>query len=188
VTQFRPWLEHLVAGGSAVIFPRYQLGGDDDGAARVDSFHRGLELGFAHLHAAGVPVVAAGYSYGGSLVFSYAANAQAWGLPAPSAVDSVFPAGPVTSSPLPPLRGKIRVLIQVGDRDTVAGSSGADAFRTWLEGRIQPPARLEVVRSVPSLAATHAAPKSGTAAARRAFWAPLDGLIAAARRTAPTHP
>ena len=26
VEQFRPWLDHLVEGGSAVVFPRYQLG------------------------------------------------------------------------------------------------------------------------------------------------------------------
>ena len=26
VGQFEPWLEHLLGGGSAVIFPRYQLG------------------------------------------------------------------------------------------------------------------------------------------------------------------
>lgn len=187
VQQFRPWLDHLVARGSAVIFPRYQLGlGDSAGAERVTSFRRALEIGFARLGRPRVPVVAAGYSFGGSLVFHYAANASAWGLPTPAAVDSVFPSGPVPGERLPPLSAAARVLIQVGESDTDAGSGGAEAFRAWLAHHPPSRFRLEVVHSSPALIASHAAPKSSSPAAQRVFWAPLDRLISTVRREAHT--
>jgi acetyl esterase/lipase len=178
VGQFQPWLDHLVAHGSAVIFPRYQLGGDESGPARVRSFRQGLADGFARLGLTGLPVVAAGYSYGGSLAFYYAANARSWRLPVPEAVVSIFPAGPIPGAMLAPLPAHVRVLIQVGDRDVEAGRGGADAFWAWLAGHPASRKRFEVVRSGPSLLATHAAPKLNTAGARRAFWAPLDALVA----------
>lgn len=178
VGQFRPWLDHLAANGSAVVFPRYQLGGDRPGAATAAAFRRGVALGLARLRVH-VPVVAAGYSYGASLALAYAANARRWGLPAPAAVDAVFPAAPV-AGPEPPLPSSTRVLLQVGDRDVVAGRSGADTFWRLLRGHAAK--RYEVVRSRGGLVATHAAPKESTAAARRAFWTPLDALVAAARR------
>lgn len=183
VGQFRPWIDHLVARGSEVIFPAYQTGTDAQGPGRVTSLRRGLVEGFRHVPKPIPPVVAAGYSYGASLAFYYAANAHAWSLAAPVAVDAVFPAGMIPGVALPPLSGRVQVLIQVGDEDTVAGRGGADAFWSWLSGRHGgPQRRLVVVRSAPGFAAVHAAPKLATAPARRAFWAPLDGLVAGARR------
>jgi hypothetical protein len=181
VGQFRPWLDHLVAGGSAVLFPAYQAGGDVQEPARVTSLRRGLEEGFRRLAHRGLPVVTAGYSYGGSLAFYYAANARRWGLPAPAAVDAVFPAGRIPGAELPGLPAPVRVLIEVGDRDTVAGRGGADAFWSWLAGRRGASQRLVVVRSTRDFAAVHAAPKLSTPPARRAFWLPLDALVARAR-------
>jgi hypothetical protein len=181
VGQFRPWLDHLVAGGSAVIFPRYQLGGDLPGPARVAAYRRGLELGFARLGRPAVPVVVAGYSYGASLAFYYTANARSWGLPPVAAVDAVFPAGMIPGAPLPAPPHSLRVLIEVGDRDTAAGAPGASAFWAWLAGR---PARLQryrIVHSTGSFAAVHAAPKGTSLQARQAFWAPLDDLVAQVR-------
>jgi len=181
VDQFRPWLEHLAARGSAVVFPRYQLGaGDSAGPARIDDYRRGLTTAFEHLRGLHVPVVVAGYSFGASLAFSFAAEARRWRLPQPAAVDAVFPAGPIESSPLPPLRRAVRVLIQVGDRDTEAGSAGASAFRAWLGAHAL---RYVLVRSTGSFVATHATPKETGAAARHAFWQPLDALVAGAGRT-----
>jgi pimeloyl-ACP methyl ester carboxylesterase len=178
VNQFRPWLDHLVSRGSAVVFPAYQLGvRDSAGSPRVRSFRQGIEIGFARLARPLPPVVVVGDSFGGSLAFNYAANARSWRLPAPAAVDSVFPAGPIGGAPLPRLPATTRVLIQVGDRDTEAGSGGARTFLRWLDGHPPARVRLEVVRSSPSLLVDHAAPKSTTSAARRAFWAPLDRLI-----------
>jgi hypothetical protein len=181
VGQFRPWLDHLVAAGDAVIFPRYQLGGDVPGAARVDAYRHGLQLAFARLGRPRVPVVAAGYSYGASLAFYYAANARSWGLPPPSAVDAVFPAGTIPGAPLPALPRAVRVLIQVGDSDTEAGTGGASAFWGWLARHPTGHKRYETIRSSGGFLAVHAAPKGTSPAARRVFWAPLDALVAAAR-------
>jgi pimeloyl-ACP methyl ester carboxylesterase len=182
IGQFRPWLDHLAAGGSAVIFPRYQLGiGDTQDATRVRDFAHGVRIGYAVLGRPKVPVVAVGYSFGASLAFYYGADATAWQLPLPSAVQAVFPAGILSGAPLPPLARTIRVLIQVGDADTEAGSAGANAFWSWLATHPSSRKRYQVVRSSPGLTATHAAPKSVTEAAQRTFWAPLDRLITQAR-------
>lgn len=178
VRQFAPWLEHLVGAGNAVIFPRYQLGGDVPGPAIVDAYRRGLARGFALLHAS-VPVVVMGYSYGATLAVTYAANASRWGLPRPVAVDAVFPAGLVPGVPMLPLAARVAALVQVGDRDTVAGRPGAAPVWAWLAGHARK--RYEVVASHDGLVVTHAAPKLSTRVARAAFWAPLDALIAAAR-------
>lgn len=189
VGQFRPWLDHLAAGGSAVIFPGYQLGlGDTQGAARVVDFANGIHTGFAVLGRPKVPIVAVGYSFGASLAFYYGANAAMWHLPAPSAVQAVFPAGIIPGAPLPPLNRNVRVLIQVGDADTEAGSGGANAFWNWLAAHPSSHKRYQVVRSSAELRATHAAPKSATAAAQRTFWAPLDRLITEARTESRSQP
>jgi hypothetical protein len=181
VGQFRPWLDHLAADGSAVIFPRYQLGvGDPQDATRVLDFAAGIHTGYALLGRPKVPVVAVGYSFGASLAFYYGANAAAWRLPLPSAVQAVFPGGMIPGASLPRLNRSVRVLIQVGDADTEAGSAGADQFWTWLATHSSSRKRYQVVRSSPRLAAIHAAPKSASSAAQRTFWAPLDRLIAQA--------
>lgn len=177
--QFAPWLKHLVAGGSAVVFPRYQLGGDAQGAPTVTAYRAGLEAAFARLPS-GVPVVVAGYSYGAVLGVAYAANARAWSLPRPVALDAIFPALLVAGVPLPPLAPRVAALVQVGDRDTDAGTGGARQIWAWLKGHVR--RRYEVVASRDGFVAVHAAPKLATAAARRAFWSPLDALIAAGRR------
>jgi hypothetical protein len=182
VGQFRPWLDHLATGGSAVIFPRYQLGvGDAQDATRVRDFAIGIHIGYDVLGRPQVPVIAVGYSFGASLAFYYGADAAAWRLPLPSAVQAVFPGGMIPGVPLLPLDRTVRVLIQVGDADTEAGNAGANAFWSWLATHPSSGKRYQVVRSSPALAATHAAPKSATAAAQRTFWAPLDRLIARAR-------
>jgi hypothetical protein len=184
VDQFRPWLDHLAAGGSAVIFPAYQLtGGDAQDVARVQDFAAAIRTGYAKLRRPALPFVACGYSFGASLSFYYAAEATAWGLPTPRAVQAIFPAGMIAGAPLTRLGQSVRVLIQVGAADTEAGSAGANEFWAWLASHPAARKRYEVIRSSPQLAATHAAPKATNAAARRAFWAPLDGLIAAARRS-----
>jgi hypothetical protein len=182
VGQFRPWLDHLAAGGSAVIFPRYQLGvGDAQDSSRVLDFANGIHTGYALLGRPKLPIVAVGYSFGASLAFYYSANAAAWRLPLPRAVQAVFPGGMIPGATLPALNRTVRVLIQVGDADTEAGSAGANAFWSWLATHLSSRKRYQVVRSSPGLAATHTAPKSATPAAQRTFWAPLDRLIAQAR-------
>jgi hypothetical protein len=183
VDQFRPWLDHLAAGGSAVIFPNYQTGSGDAGdVTRVQDFEAAVRTGYARLGQPEVPFVAFGYSFGASLAFYYGANARAWKVPVPRAVQATFPAGMIEGAVLPVLDPSVRVLIQVGDADTEAGSGGANTFWKWLASH---PAQLksyQIVHSSPQLAATHAAPKATNPTAQRDFWAPLDRLIALARR------
>lgn len=183
IGQFRPWLDHLTARGDAVIFPRYQLGGDNPGAARADAYRAGVAEGLRRLSlSAATPVIAVGYSYGASLALTFAANAPRWHLPAPAAVDAVFPAGEIPGVALPTLPPATRVLIQVGDEDREAGAPGAAAFWDWLAEHPAQRKRYEVVHSHGSFVADHRSPKSSTAAARRAYWTPLDHLVALARR------
>jgi pimeloyl-ACP methyl ester carboxylesterase len=178
VGQFRPWLNHLLAGGSAVIFPRYQLGtGDPDDPQRVRDFATGIQVGYARLGSPKVPFVAVGYSFGASLAFYYAANSRRWHLPQPRAVDAIFPAELIPGASLPTLPPPTRVLIQVGDADTDAGSTGADEFWHWLSHHPASRKRYQLVHSTTAFTANHTAPKSTTAEARAAFWAPLDRLI-----------
>jgi dienelactone hydrolase len=181
VDEFRPWFDHLAAAGSAIIFPAYMLLGDAGDAARLQDFEAGIRTAYAKLGRPAVPFVVCGYSFGGSLAFYYAADARAWGLPAPRAVQAIFTAGMIFGPPLSPLDRSVRVLIEVGAADTEAGSGGANQFWVWLADHPAARKRYEVIRSTPQLAATHAAPRSAGAAARREFWYPLDRLIAAAR-------
>jgi hypothetical protein len=172
-----------MARGDVVIFPRYQLGGDEPGATRASAFRAGVAEGFRRLALpADTPVVASGYSYGASLALTYAANAHRWRLPEPRAVDAVFPAGEIPGIPLPALPRSTDVLLQVGDHDTVAGSGGASGFWAWLARHPPNRKRYQVVRSHGSFVADHASPKATTPEARAAFWTPLDRLVARARR------
>jgi len=183
VDEFRPWLDHLAAAGNAVIFPAYQLSGSDPAdATRVQDFDAAIRTGYARLGRPKVPLVAFGYSFGASLAFYYGANARASGLPVPRAIQATFPAEMIAGAPLPQLAGSIRVLIQVGDADTEAGATGANEFWGWLSGHPGALKSYEVIHSTPQLAATHAAPRSAGPAAQRAFWTPLDRLIALARQ------
>ena len=182
VGQFRPWLEHLVQGGNAVIFPRYQLGvGDPSGQATLDAYRQGLGIGFRRLGSPRVPVIAAGYSYGASLAFAYATDARRWRLPRPLAIDCIFPAGPIAGTQLAPIPPSVHVLIQVGAADVDAGRAGGNALWRLLTALPATGKRYQVVRSQPGFVADHAAPKRSDAVARRTFWLPLDGLIALAR-------
>jgi hypothetical protein len=177
VGQFRPWLDHLVEGGNAVIFPRYQLGGGDRyGNRELGAFEAGLRTGFDRLGRPAVPVAAVGYSVGAALALTYGAEARTWRLPVPVAIDAVFPAAPFPGVRLPRLDPRVRVLIQVGDEDVTAGTAGAAAFWRWLAQHTRK--SYNVVRSAGAFHAAHPAPKLTTPAARRAFWVPLDRLIA----------
>jgi pimeloyl-ACP methyl ester carboxylesterase len=177
------WLDHLRARGSAVVFPRYQEGFPYDiQFETLDNFRRGLVAGFAALKRPNVPVVVAGYSWGGGLAFYYAARARRWGLPVPRAVYAVFPVGLIADEALgaaPP--ATTRYLVLAGDRDEVVGREGAD---TWWKQLVHvPKARREyrLVHSTKTFQATHESVKVMTAEAHRTFWAPLDALVSQAR-------
>ena len=174
---FAPWLAHLRARGSIVIYPQYRTSAAESVGAALRAFESGVQEGFARVRRLRLPVVALGKSFGGSAVFSYAAAAAAWHVPAPRAILSVFPALPL--APLPPagIAGKTFVELFVGDADTTAGSAGANAFWRWLAGHPAARKRYVVIRSRPGFVANHDSAQRSDAVARRIFWAPFDRLI-----------
>jgi pimeloyl-ACP methyl ester carboxylesterase len=168
------WLDHLRSRGNAVVYPRYQDDVDTPAPATVGGLRDGLRLAFAEPGLRGKPVVAAGYSWGGKLVFDYAVRAREWGVPAPRAVASVFPAsvrfgGP----PAGRVPATTRVLLMAGEWDLV---QSARAYWRWLARH---PRTRKQFRIVPK--ATHGAPMQTTPAAKREFWSRLDALVVRAR-------
>jgi acetyl esterase/lipase len=180
----RVWFEHLLARGSAVLFPQYQHGVDDAFVVAPYDLRAGLRLGFRALREPDVPVVAAGFSIGATLAFVYAANARRWSVPAPRSVYSIFPVDPVLIAP--DLDGlnlhDTQVVLFVGDHDDVVGRAGGDEF--WKMLRSVPASEKEyrLIRTTARLLADHEAPTAvGDPDVRRTFWRPLDRLVAAAR-------
>jgi hypothetical protein len=179
---FAAWVAHLRAEGNTVIYPRYRLSVNDSTASALTGFRQGLETAFASLAPLHVPVVALGKSFGGSAVFDYGAEARSWGLPAPVAVISIFPALPIDGVlPPAPLPARDQVEIFVGDRDTTAGSAGADAFWRWLAAHPIARKRYVLVHSRPGFIANHDSAQLSTPIARAVFWKPVDRLIASVR-------
>jgi hypothetical protein len=84
-------------------------------------------------------------------------------------------------APGPPKRGlptSVRVLLMVGDADR---PWSAQAFWHWLGRHPRGQKEYRTVRSTPTLRADHGSPTRSTPAARRAFWIPVDRLVARAR-------
>jgi hypothetical protein len=178
---FAAWIAHLRARGSIVIYPRYRISVNDSSGAALAAFRQGIVTAFRSLGPVHVPIVALGKSFGGSAVFDYAAEARSWGVPGPVAVVSIFPAFPIDGSlPSAPLPPSDYVAIFVGDRDTVVGSTGADAFWQWLAGHPSARKHYIVVHSRPGFVANHNSAQRADPVARSIFWQPVDAVIAAA--------
>jgi hypothetical protein len=181
------WFEHLLRRGSAVMFPAYQDGVDDAFVVAPYDMHDGLALGFRALRRPDLPVVAAGFSVGGTLAFIYAARAGDWGLPRPRAVYSIFPVDPYQIDPsldLSSLR-RIRVVLRAGDHDDVVGRDGADALAAMLGAGERSRLDYQIVHSQNGLWADHELlpTTAWNPAVRKVFWAPLDAMVADARRS-----
>jgi pimeloyl-ACP methyl ester carboxylesterase len=165
-----PWVDHLVARGNAVVWPRYQATLGESRNQTVVDFREGLRLALDDPELRRLPVVAAGYSWGSKLVLHYGVNARRWGLPQPRAIMSMFPGA--LARGLPP-RGRLprstRVLLLAGADDDPAA---ANAYWRWLRPHAP---EAKSYRILPGL--THDAPMRTDAAARQTFWAPLDALI-----------
>jgi hypothetical protein len=181
---FGPWVAHLRAQGSIVIYPRYRVGAGDSTSSALAAFQAGIKSAFASIGRLHVPVVAVGKSFGGSAVFYYAAAAHIWDVPAPTAILSIFPAGPIGVFPSGRIPQSTYVEFFVGDADTTAGSAGADAFWRWLGGQRTDRKRYVIIRSRPGFVANHDSAQRTDKIARAVFWGPLDLLIARARRHA----
>ncbi len=179
---FGPWIAHLRARGSIVIYPRYRVGAGDSTGSALAAFESGVQSAFKRIGPLHVPVVAVGKSFGGSAVFDYAASARSWGVPGPVAILSIFPALPIGALPAHPVPPRTFIVLFVGDADTTAGSAGADAFWLWLRGHRVGEKRYVVIRSRPGFVANHDSAQRTDAVARAIFWAPLDRLITRARK------
>jgi dienelactone hydrolase len=180
---FGAWIRHLREQGNLVVYPRYRTNAYETTNSALTAFRHGVAAAFRNIGPTSVPVVAVGKSFGGSAVFYYAAEAKRWGVRAPAAVLSIFPALPIGAFPARPLRRRTYVQILVGDRDTTAGSTGADAFWRWLRPHPSDRKRYLVIHSRPGFVANHDSPQRTDRVARSVFWARLDRLIARVRHT-----
>jgi hypothetical protein len=183
------WLDNLAAQESAVVFPRYESSRSRTPQQMLRALRAAVTRAERHLASLpvsgfgggpieGVPVIVVGHGLGATLAFYVAANSPRWGLPAPSAVVSIFPRpGRFPGIAVPSLARTTRVLVQVGDADTTAAKNAAKNL--WLGIRHHPTARkrLVIVHSGGGLRADHRAPLRLTSPAMDAFWAPLDQII-----------
>jgi dienelactone hydrolase len=179
------WLEHLVRQGNVVVYPRYQTV-----ASLPSVFLRnalpGVRAGLALTPVDPGTLVVAGHSAGGALSSDYAAAAARAGLPPPRAIYAVQPGRglglPLTIPRVDPRRiaASTRLVALAGADDRVVGTREA-RLAVRLATRI-PPARKRYVLVTDRRADDHGAPLRDEAAARRAYWAPLDRLIRSARR------
>jgi dienelactone hydrolase len=175
----RPWIDHLVGKGAAVIYPRYEI---DYSQAVIDPAVQGVETADKRLGINGVPVIALGYSRGAALAVEYAAVAARHGLPVPDAVETVNPVPYGETARivnLKPIRPRTIVAVLVSDKDPHA-IDGSTMLLHRLRDAGFPGKQIElnVARSHPGFDADHLAPLSASPAARAAYWAPTDQLFA----------
>ena len=182
--RYGPWIGHLARQGATVIFPIYQTKPAYDTTTPLGNVLAGVRAALGHVRLAPGRLVVAGHSAGGALAADYAAVAADHGLPAPAAVFSVYPGRklshlevPIPTTDLMQIAPGTRLLALAGERDTAVGSGTA---RRIVLGAARAAASLRIIRD--DAVDEHSAPRSDGRAARRAFWAPLDALIAA------THP
>ena len=173
----RPWLAHLARSGVAVAYPRYESYPLERGA--LGHLEAGVRTAARRLPA-DIPVVGIGYSRGGRLVCEWASQSRRTGL-FPRAILSVFPSGQMDPMhDLHPLAGRTKVVILSGDADRVVGTVGVAQLVAQLAASGFPYDDLFhlKVRSHGFFVASHGSALEDSAAARRAFWAPADALLA----------
>ncbi len=164
------WLQYVAVSGATVVFPRYQSSARDTPAKTLPALRAGIEAGLGTVRNRNLPVIVVGYDYGARLAFYYAANAQRWGLPVPSAIDSIFPTtAPAGLPALGAIPAATRVLFQVEADQRPAGAD------LWSRLSRHPAARKHY--RVVGASVGHRAPLANSAVARDTFWAPLEALI-----------
>jgi hypothetical protein len=175
----RPWIDHLVARGSVVVYPRWELTYENDPMQYVVA---GVRAATKRFDVSGLPVLSLGYSRGGALALEYGAVAARNELPVPDKIMSIFPSSLGNQQhliDLTPLDHSTGLLIQMGEADAVVGKEGArDLLRRLKAGGF--PAQnieLDFVDSRAGFKADHTAPFRTSPAARAAFWRPADLLL-----------
>ena len=177
-----PWLKHLAAEGSDVIYPRYEVGGAQDPYPNIDA---AIDEATPRLGKPHVPVVVIGYSRGGRIAVDYAAVRAARGEE-PSAVLAVFPGEHSqyeTLGPLKELDSKLKLEIMLGDKDTSVDGRGARLILARLELAGFPGSRIKLVgvKSTGSFKADHLSVMKTSPAAEAEIWKPADNLIDSVR-------
>jgi dienelactone hydrolase len=177
-----PWLKHLAANGSDVIYPRYEVGGSLNPYPDLDA---AIAAARKQLGDPDVPEIVIGYSRGGRVGVDYSAVQASRGHE-PAAVLAVFPGlnSPGEKlGPLDRLDEKTKLVLMVGDKDTGVGGVGARAILYRLAQAGFPANRIQVigVRSTKSFKATHLSVLESGAGARAAFWKPADQVIESVR-------
>jgi dienelactone hydrolase len=183
----RPWIDHLISQGDAVLYPRYEISRERmDRSHVVSNLLAGVRRGAKALNRPDLPVVVVGFSWGARLAMDYAAVARSLKAPAPQSVLSVFPSTVAMGdqfAPLSHLDPKVHVVLLVGDRDRDVGNLGAQEILTELEQANFPASNIDarVITSRKGFTADHLAPLGVSADVNRAFWTPADHLVEAAR-------
>ena len=182
---YRGWIRHLARRGNTVIVPRYQVDARANPATVRAAALAGIRRALETAPAAQGTLVLVGHSAGAALAADYAAIAAAERLPAPVAVFAVYPGRRILGYPagIPeadPARipAATRLTVLAGTQDTVVGQTPAQ--RLLRRATAIPRVRRRLLR-VRGAASDHLAPLRADAATRRAFWRPLDRLIARAR-------
>jgi poly(3-hydroxybutyrate) depolymerase len=175
----RDWIDHLVERGAVVVYPRYET---DYSAAVIDATTSGVRTAMARLDPESLPVLALGYSRGAALAVEYAAVAPGQHLPVPDAIESVNPVPYGEQADvidLQPIRPTTVMAVLVSEKDPHA-SDGAGLLLNRLRNAGFPgrQIQLNVARSRGAFVADHLAPLSSSPAARAAYWAPTDALLA----------
>jgi pimeloyl-ACP methyl ester carboxylesterase len=176
---YRPWLEHLARRGNAVVYPRYQDSFVEPPRQALGNVLAALRIALARPGLDPSTLVAAGHSAGGALAADYAALAATADLPAPRAIFAVYPGRRLPRVPrglpeIPPrlIPAGTRIEALASRDDVIVGTGTARAI---VRGATRADARLVLVED--EAVDDHQAPLRTGAAARRAFWAPLDRLI-----------
>jgi acetyl esterase/lipase len=182
---YGPWLRHLVDQGDAVVYPAYQVGPFDPPNHALAGALAGIQNGLRVLGKRAGPLVVAGHSAGGALSADYAAVAARVGLPKPRAIMLAYggrklPRIPFSIPAVDPARipASVRILALAGAQDHEVGDVTA---RATVAGAVHVPRarrRLVIVRD-PAVDG-HIGPQKTAPAAQRAFWFPLDRLVAEA--------
>jgi hypothetical protein len=175
----RPWIDHLVKEGAVVVYPRYEI---DYSASVLDPAVAGVQTASKRLGISDVPVIALGYSRGAALAVEYAAVAKQRGVPVPDAVETVNPVPYGETAKivnLKPLRENTLVAVLISDKDPHAiDGSTLLLHRLRDAGFPGDQIKIDVAHSHGSFVADHLAPLSAQPAARAAYWAPTDALLA----------
>lgn len=177
-----PWLKHLAAQGSDVIYPRYEVGGEANPYPNIDAAvdEASSRLGKPH-----VPVVLIGYSRGGRVAVDYAAVRAARG-DEPSAVLAVYPGEHSQYEKLGPLKkldSKLKLEIMLGDKDKSVDGRGARLILARLELANFPGAQIRLIgiKSTRTFTADHFSAMKSTPGAKTQIWKPADELIDSVR-------